>query len=276
MKKSEKIRRNERIVLITKFLLDHPGRLISLSQFTDMLSSAKSSISEDLTIIRSAFETLNLGRVETQTGAAGGVVYYPHFDQEKAVHLSQKLCDLIRQPERILPGGFLYLTDLIGDPGLMQEVGLFFAEHFRHLKPDLIATVETKGIPIGLMTARQLNIPLVIVRSDSRISEGTSISINYVSNSQKRLATMSLPKRAVKAGSRVLFLDDFLRGGGTAKGILDLMTEFQAKCVGMGFLVSDSSGGKSVKDYTSLLVLDGVDYEKKTLSIKAGPWASQD
>jgi purine operon repressor len=271
----EKIRRNDRIVMITKYLLDHPGQLIPLSQFTQLLNSAKSSISEDLTLIKETFQTMKLGTVETQTGAAGGVLYTPNFSREQAIALVDQLCAMIRQPERILPGGFLYLTDLIGDPSLMQQVGLFFAQRFRNLKPDLIATVETKGIPIGLMTARELNVPLVIVRSDSRISEGTSIGINYISNSQRRLATMSLPKRAVKPGARVLFLDDFLRGGGTAKGILDLMQEFQAKCVGMGFLVSDSSSRKAIDAYTSLLTLDQVDYESKTLIIRPGDWVNE-
>lgn len=271
----DRIRRNDRIVIITKYLLDHPGQLIPLSQFTQLLSSAKSSISEDLTLIKETFQQMKLGSVETQTGAAGGVLYTPRFSREEALSLADELCNLIHQPDRILPGGFLYLTDLIGNPTYMQQVGLFFAQRFRSLKPDLIATVETKGIPIGLMTARQLNVPLVIVRSDSRISEGTSIGINYISNSQRRLATMSLPKRAVKPGARVLFLDDFLRGGGTAKGILDLMTEFQATCVGMGFLVSDSSTRKAIDRYTSLLKLEFVDYESKTLRMVPGDWVQE-
>ncbi len=276
MRNKRKLKRNERLVVITKFLLDHPGRLISLSEFTHMLSAAKSSISEDIGIIRETFSDMDLGVLETQTGVAGGIVYYPHYSQESALALCHRLCDLLNRAERILPGGFLYLTDLIGNPTLMQEVGMFFAQQFRSLKPDLVATVETKGIPIALMTARQLNVPLVIVRSDSRISEGTSISINYVSNSQRRLATMSLPKRAVSPGARVLFLDDFLRGGGTATGILDLLTEFQAECVAMGFLVSDNSTKKAISDYTSFLSLDGVDYEKKTIDIGIGNWYTPD
>ena len=271
----ERIRRNDRIVAITKYLIDHPSQLIPLTQFTQTLNSAKSSISEDLAIIKEAFTQLNMGRIETQTGATGGVVYTPVFTYQEAITLANTLCGMINAPERILPGGFLYLTDLIGDPALMQQIGLFFAQHFRHLKPDLIATVETKGIPIGLMTARQLNVPLAIVRSDSRISEGTSIGISYISNSQKRLATMSLPRRAVKPGAKVLFLDDFLRGGGTAKGILDLMIEFQAECVGMGFLVSAGDSQKSVHEFTSLLILENVDSERKKLSIRPGEWAEK-
>jgi purine operon repressor len=56
-----------------------------------------------------------------------GCLYTPNFSREQAIALVDQLCAMIRQQERILPGGFLYLTDLIGDPSLMQQVGLFFA-----------------------------------------------------------------------------------------------------------------------------------------------------
>lgn len=272
MHSMDKVKRSERLAIISKILADQPSSLISLSYFTQMLGSAKSSLSEDLTILKSVFEAHGLGQIETLPGVAGGVIYRPHFSDREAESLTERLCALINQPERILPGGFLYLTDVIGDPKLMGEVGLFFARSFREAKPDAVLTIETKGIPIGMMTARALNLPLVIVRSDSRISEGTSIGISYLSGTQKRLVTMSLPKRAITKGSRVLFVDDFLRGGGTAKGILDLVAEFESQCVGMGFLVDIAGGVKQVRDYVALLSLESIDPNARTLSIGKGNW----
>lgn len=269
----EKTRRSERVIALTKYLLDRPAQLVPLTTFTDLFNTAKSSISEDLGIIRDAFRQFGMGRIETQTGAAGGVMYFPEMSDEDSRVLADDLCTRINQPERILPGGFLYLTDLVGAPDLMYRVGLFFATRFADVRPDYVATVETKGIPLGLMTARLLNIPLVIVRSDNRVSEGTSVSISYVSGSQRRLGSMSLPKRALPAGARVLFVDDFMRGGGTARGILDLLSEFDATCVGMGFLVATSDpADKLVKDYLSLLVLEEADDLKRTLRIAPGDW----
>lgn len=269
----EKTRRSERVIALTQYLLDRPAQLIPLTTFTDLFNTAKSSISEDLGIIRDAFRQFGMGAIETQTGAAGGVMYLPEMSAKDARELADDLCIRINQPERILPGGFLYLTDLVGAPDLMYRLGRFFATRFADLRPDYVATVETKGIPLGLMTARLLNIPLVIVRSDNRVSEGTSVSISYVSGSQRRLGSMSLPKRALPAGARVLFVDDFMRGGGTARGILDLLSEFDATCVGMGFLVTTQEpADKLVKEYLSFLVLEEVDDLQRTLRIAPGSW----
>ncbi|MFS1192864.1 pur operon repressor, partial [Enterococcus lactis] len=46
-----KIRRSERLIDMTHYLLNHPHELISLSFFSKRYASAKSSISEDLSII---------------------------------------------------------------------------------------------------------------------------------------------------------------------------------------------------------------------------------
>ena len=47
-----KIRRSERLIDMTHYLLDHPHQLISLTYFAKRYESAKSSISEDLAIIK--------------------------------------------------------------------------------------------------------------------------------------------------------------------------------------------------------------------------------
>jgi purine operon repressor len=58
----------------------------------------------------------------------------------------------------------------------------------------------------------------------------------------------------------VLFIDDFVRGGGTARGVVDLMREFRAEVVGAGALVaSREPRHKLVEDYFALLVFEGTD-----------------
>ena len=55
-------------------------------------------------------------------------------------------------------------------------------------------TVATKGIPIAYAVASHLNVPVVIVRRDNKVTEGSTVSINYVSGSSKRIQTMVLIK----------------------------------------------------------------------------------
>lgn len=70
-----KIRRSERLIDMTQFLLSHPRKLVPLTMFAERYGSAKSSISEDLVIIKKTFEDRGIGTLETVPGAAGGVQY---------------------------------------------------------------------------------------------------------------------------------------------------------------------------------------------------------
>ena len=68
----ERIKRNERMAALTKWLTDSPNQIFTLSQFCERFGSAKSTMSEDIDILRQVFETFELGRLETVTGAAAG------------------------------------------------------------------------------------------------------------------------------------------------------------------------------------------------------------
>ena len=72
-----KFKRTERIGAIVKILSDNPNRIYTLSFFTEKFNAAKSTISEDLLVVKNVFEKLELGRVITISGAAGGVKYIP-------------------------------------------------------------------------------------------------------------------------------------------------------------------------------------------------------
>ncbi len=59
-------------------------------------------------------------------------------------------------------------------------------------------TVETKGIPLAMSVARILNLSLAIARRESKLTDGSVFSINYLSGSSRRLQTMSLSKRMIR------------------------------------------------------------------------------
>src|SRR5438034_8586582 len=61
-----RLRRGERMAVMAYHLLGAPHRLFSLGTFVEMLSAAKSTISEDLGFMRQAFDRFRLGKVETR------------------------------------------------------------------------------------------------------------------------------------------------------------------------------------------------------------------
>ncbi len=151
------------------------------------------------------------------------------------------------------------MTDVIFSPHWSDRIGALFAGRFQAQAPDMVLTMETKGIPLALMTARSLGVPLAVARRESRVTEGPAISLNYVSSSG-RIGTMSLPRRALPAGSRVLVVDDFLKGGSTVRGLVDLCQELGAACVGIASLCETPTEDKYLPaPQFSVLRLDAVD-----------------
>ncbi len=259
-----KFKRTDRIGAIVKILSDNPNKIYTLSYFTEKFNAAKSTISEDLLVVKNVFEKLELGKVITISGAAGGVKYIPKTSKSENEEFLMDLCKKISDPSRLLSGGFLYLIDLIYDPSIASKIGKIFASNIDYSEADYVVTMETKGIPMALMTAKAMNLPLVIIRKDIKVSEGPTLSMTYVSGKSK-VESMSLPRKALKPGSKVILIDDFMRGGGTIKGMMNLMSEFGAEVIGSGVFISTTTPeDKMVQDYISLIQLD-VDGEKITV-----------
>lgn len=264
------MKRTSRIATIVKILSDHPGKQYQISDFCTMFSAAKSTISEDITLAVKALAEMDAGQIITTPGAGGGIRYFPGISNSQCQKLQELLCQKLSDPERLMGGGFLYVSDIAFDPILINDVARVFARKFHQSKPDFVATIETKGIPLALTTARHLGIPLAVVRRESKISEGPTISINYYSVSAERMQKISLAKKAVKKGSKALIIDDFMRAGGSLRGVAELLAEFEVQVCGIGVgLVTKDPPTKKIQQYVPLLYLDEID-EKNQL-IKVSP-----
>lgn len=269
----KKLKRSARLVEMTQYLLEHPHSLIPLTRFVDRYGAAKSSISEDLAIIKEVFEEAGTGELFTVAGAAGGVKYVPKMRKSEVLRMVERICGTLQQPERLLPGGYLYMSDILGQPSILNEIGRAFASIFADRPADCIMTVETKGIPLAHATAAYLNLPVVIVRRDPKVTEGTSVSINYVSGSSKRIHTMTLARRALHSKANVIIIDDFMRAGGTVRGMIDLLQEFDASVQGVGVFVEGGDVSKDellVDDYISLAKLQHVDPKSREIVVLPG------
>ena len=268
----ERIRRNERLAALTKLLTASPNKIHTLSQFCELFGSAKSTLSEDIDILRAVYKNFGLGKLDTVTGAAGGVRYRPYMEKKDARAFLEELCKELQNPSRLLPGGFLYLSDILSMPDIVRQMGIIIAGEFYEAAPDFVLTMETKGIPVALMTAQSLGVPLVIARRSSKVYEGSAVNINYVSGSSGHIETMSLSRRAVKEGQKTLIVDDFLKAGGTAKGMIDLMSEFNVEVVGTAFVMSKTQQqNKLIQGEKALMTLE-VGSDVNSLSIKPADW----
>ena len=266
-----KLKRSERIVVMTQYLLENPNKLIPLTYFVSKFNQAKSSISEDIHIIKTGFKEENIGEITTLAGVNGGVIFKPILVEADAQKIVDNFLEKIRNDHRLLAGGYIFMSDITGNPSLLNKLGRLIATVYKNKEIDAVVTVATKGIPVAYAVASILNKPVVIIRRDNKVTEGTTVAINYVSGSTKKIETMILSKRSLQSGSRVLLIDDFLRGGGVMRGMESLMNEFDAEVVGKAILTQCfDSIIEQDEDYLYLSKLEHIDEYNGTFSVKEG------
>lgn len=265
----KKISKTERIAMITSKLVAHPSKLYTLQYFSDMLGCAKSTLSEDIKSIEQSFANHKTGRIQSVSGAAGGVYYQPIVDGAYVEEVQKELCEQLSKAERIIPGGYLYMNDILFDTYWLRKIAACIISGYDVSQIDYVVTIETKGIPLATMIAEMLNIPIVVIRKAARLTEGTTIQMNYVTGSKKTIKTMALPIKSIQRGAKVLFVDDFMKAGGTAKGVIDLMKEFEATVVGTAMMMSQKTQDKKlIDDYFALVELEGVEEEKGLIHMR--------
>lgn len=60
----------------------------------------------------------------------------------------------IEDPSRILAGGFVYLSDILGNTQDLRKIGELVATRYAYEEIDAVMTVETKGIALAQAVAR--------------------------------------------------------------------------------------------------------------------------
>jgi len=267
----DKYKRNERLAVMAQVLTDTPNHIFTLSHFCEMFSAAKSTVSEDTAILSRTFKEFGIGTLETVTGASGGMRFRPMTQPGAGRELLSGLCEQLKTPGRVLPGGYLYFSDILSDPEVVRGMSRVIAAEYYEKNIDFVLTMETKGIPVALMTAEALHVPLLIARRSSKVYEGSAVNINYVSG-HGGIETMSLSRRSVREGSTALIVDDFMRGGGTARGMLALLDEFKCRAEGICFVLSTESAEQRLPIPERSLMVMRENRRGEIADITVGEW----
>jgi purine operon repressor len=267
----DRIKRAERVIVMTRLLSSMPNQIIPYSKFCDMFQLAKSSVSEDVAMIEQTVKSWGLGEIETVTGAAGGVRFRPRLGGNSSRDFISGLCDKLNAPERMLPGGYLYLSDLLADPEPVRTMGHILAGPYYDKEIDFVLTMETKGIPIATMTAEALHVPLIIARRSSKVYEGSAVNISFP-DGKGGIETMSLARRAVQTGQRALIVDDFMRRGGTARGMIAMMAEFGVSVAGLAFMLAQELDNPLSGLPEHPLMLFTTNESRDSLVVRPAPW----
>jgi purine operon repressor len=256
----DKADRKTRLAAIAAMLIKNPGRSYPLKVFCDMFGAAKSTMSEDLSILRGVLRQYGQGDIEVTLGAGGGAKYIPLLSPAQRESALEGIAEKLSDPSRILPGGFIYTADIFANTKFLYPMAETLAGMYYKTNPDIIVTVETKGVSLALLIAHAMAKQLVIARRDVKITEGSVVTINYLSGNSSRMRTMSMSRRAVSPGQKALLIDDFIAGGGTVYALCEMMKEFSITVVGCGVAIATRQPEKKqVENYKALFTLEEVD-----------------
>ena len=262
------MKKNKRVAALLTELSLNPNKIYPSRYFCEKFDIAKSSLSEDIKAADEITRELGHGFIETIPGVGGGIRMRPGISSEEASAFQEQMCNKLMDPSRILGGGFLYTSDIMFDSHMIRDMALILAHYFRDTEADYVVTVETKGIPLAEMTALMLNVPMVVVRREPKYSEGSTVSINYLSGAYERIQKMSISKRAVNNGASAIIIDDFMRGGGSLKGLTEILSEFNITVNGAGVaMASREPEKKKISNYFPIVYLDNIDEKNKTIKV---------
>src|SRR5690625_7771991 len=107
-------------------------------------------------------------------------MYIPYLSQDNCASIIRTLCEDLEDPSRLLPGGYIYMGDILGDPMMVREIGRIFATAFSALKMDVVMTIETQGSPLAYAEANHLNVADVHLTRDQIEVEGLTVTIKQV------------------------------------------------------------------------------------------------
>jgi len=98
---------------------------------------------------------------------------------------------------------------------------------------DWILGCEAMGIPIGTAVSYATGIPLIVVRKRQYGLPGETVVSQTTGYSKGDLYL-----NGVKAGDKVVIVDDVISTGGTTRALLDALEEIGAEVIDVGFVFS--------------------------------------
>lgn len=129
---------------------------------------------------------------------------------------------------------FLDVTTIVKDAKAFNMCIDFLYEKFKDENIDYVAGIESRGFIFGAPLACKLNAGFVTVRKPNKLPADT---IKETYDLEYGTDTIEMHADAVKAGDRVLVIDDLLATGGTAAAACNLVKKAGADVVASAFII---------------------------------------
>jgi len=137
----------------------------------------------------------------------------------------EKLRELWEKSPVVRKGKYRYVVHPITDgipylePDLLDDIVKSIME-IANLDVDYIVTPEAMGIPIGVLLSNKTKIPLNIIRKKKYSLDGELEAFQKTGYLEGKMYINGL-----RAGDRILLVDDIVSTGGTLSGIIKALQE---------------------------------------------------
>jgi len=142
---------------------------------------------------------------------------------------------------------FYDITTLLQNPQAFRKAVDALARRFKDKKIDTVVAIESRGFIFGGALAYKLGAGFVPVRKKGKLpfkTKSASYSLEYGTD------TLEMHIDAISSNKKVLIVDDLLATGGTAAAVTKLVKSFNAKIIGVAFLIDLTflNGREKLKD----------------------------
>ncbi len=157
--------------------------------------------------------------------------------------MPERLRRLIRDIQDYPQPGIVFrdITPLLQDRAGLALAAELMVNPFRHAEIDVVVGAESRGFIFGTLLARALNAGFVPIRKPGKLPSQTharEYALEYGTD------TLEIHVDAIRAGQRVLLVDDLIATGGTLQASLGLIEELGGEVAGISVLIElESLGG---------------------------------
>ena len=162
------------------------------------------------------------------------------------------------------------------DVSLIDEIGREFYRRFQDCGITRILTIEASGIALAYAAARCFQVPFVFAKKSKSVNiDAETYTAEVESFTHKCVNRVIVSKQFLKAGDRVLIIDDFLANGCALQGLIAIVEEAGATVEGIGIAIEKGfqNGGKLIRDrgyrLESIAIVESMDAASGTLQFRS-------
>ncbi|PZC41759.1 MAG: adenine phosphoribosyltransferase [Chloroflexi bacterium] len=156
--------------------------------------------------------------------------------------------ELIRTIKDFPKPGITYqdITPVLQNPAGFKEIIDSFTERYKGQNIQGIAGVESRGFLIAAPLAKELEVPLLLIRKKGKLpfkTKSITYDLEYGSDS------LEIHVDAVAKSDRIVLVDDLIATGGTLAAAVQLIENFGATVVELGVIIEliDLNGRSKLK-----------------------------